>query len=148
MIFPEGTCFAPNEYDLIKKSNKAADANGLKPLVNHLTPRYRGSFLALAKLRSNLDAIYDVTCVYSGSFNEKKERTPAPELIGKNILTLANPVTQSNMLQQNIQHNVDFLLGKNREMYIHVKRIPIEDVPEDEALFKTWMHNLFIVKDE
>lgn len=94
VIFPEGTCFAPNEYDLIKKSNKAADANGLKPLVNHLTPRYRGSFLALAKLRSNLDAIYDVTCVYSGSFNEKKERTPAPELIGKNILTLANPVTQ------------------------------------------------------
>ncbi len=83
VIFPEGTCFAPNEYDLIKKSNKAADANGLKPLVNHLTPRYRGSFLALAKLRSNLDAIYDVTCVYSGSVNEKKERTPAPELIGK-----------------------------------------------------------------
>ncbi|KAI9558282.1 hypothetical protein GHT06_015035 [Daphnia sinensis] len=123
VIFPEGTCFAPNEYDLIKKSNKAADDNGLKPLLNHLTPRYRGSFLALAKLRSNLDAIYDVTCVYSGSVNDKKERIPAPELI-------------------------DFLLGKNSEMYIHVRRIPIEDVPEDEAQFKSWMHNLFTVKDE
>jgi hypothetical protein len=33
-------------------------------------------------------------------------------------------------------------------MYIHVRRIPIKDVPEDEAFFKTWMHNLFIVKDE
>lgn len=86
MIFPEGTCFAPNEYDLIKKSNKAADDNGLKPLVNHLIPRYRGSFLALAKLRSNLDAIYDVTCVYSGSVNDKKERIPAPELIGERTL--------------------------------------------------------------
>lgn len=85
MIFPEGTCFAPNEYDLIKKSNKAANENGLTPLVNHLTPRYRGTFLALAKLRRNLDAIYDVTCIYSGSLNDKNERTPAPELIGKSL---------------------------------------------------------------
>jgi hypothetical protein len=54
-----------------------------------LTPRYRGSFLALAKLRSNLDAIYDVTCVYSGSVNEKKERIPAPELIGKILISAA-----------------------------------------------------------
>lgn len=91
VIFPEGTCFAPNEYDLIKKSNKAADDNGVKPLVNHLTPRYRGSFLALEKLRSNLDAIYDVTCVYSGSLDSNKERTPAPELIGKDFFQLSSP---------------------------------------------------------
>ena len=50
-----------------------------------MTPHYRGSFLALEKLRGNLDAIYDVTCVYSGSVNEKNERTSAPELIGKSF---------------------------------------------------------------
>ena len=82
VIFPEGTCFGPTEFDLIKKSLKAANDSGLKPLANHLTPRYRGSFLALEKLRCNLDAIYDVTVVYSGSINEKKERISAPQLVG------------------------------------------------------------------
>lgn len=123
VIFPEGTCFDPKEFDLIKKSNKMAGDSGVKPLVNHLTPRHRGTFLALAKLRCNLDAVYDVTCVYSGSLNEKKERIPAPQL-------------------------VEFLLGKNPELHIHIKRIPIKDVPEDEVLFKKWMHDLFIEKDE
>jgi len=42
----------------------------------------------------------------------------------------------------------DFLLGKNRDLHIHVRRIPIEDVPEDETLFKKWMHDLFVLKDE
>ena len=42
----------------------------------------------------------------------------------------------------------DFLLGKNSEIYIHLKRIPIKDVPIEEALFKKWMHDLFVVKDE
>ena len=59
-----------------------ANDSGLKPLVNHLTPRSRGTFLALAKLRSNLDAVYDVTCVYSGSVNDKNERIPAPDIVG------------------------------------------------------------------
>lgn len=85
VIFPEGTCFDPKEFDLIKKSNKMAGDSGVKPLVNHLTPRHRGTFLALAKLRCNLDAVYDVTCVYSGSLNEKKERLPAPQLVGMSI---------------------------------------------------------------
>jgi len=123
VIFPEGTCFGPTEFDLIKKSLKAANDSGLKPLANHLTPRYRGSFLALEKLRCNLDAIYDVTVVYSGSINEKKERISAPQL-------------------------VDFLLGKSAELHIHIKRISIEDVPQDETDFKLWMHQLFLDKDE
>lgn len=33
-------------------------------------------------------------------------------------------------------------------MYLHVKRIPIEDVPVEETLFKKWMHDLFVGKDE
>jgi len=123
VIFPEGTCFGPTEYHLIKKSLKAANDSGLKPLVNHLTPRYRGTFLALSKLRCNLDAIYDVTVVYSGSMNEKNERVSSPQL-------------------------VDFLLGKSPELYIHVRRLPIADVPEDESEFKQWMHQLFLEKDE
>lgn len=123
VIFPEGTCFGPTEYHLIKKSLKAANDLGLKPLVNHLTPRYKGSFLALGKLRCNLDAIYDVTVVYSGSVNEKRDRAPAPQL-------------------------VDFLLGKSPKLHIHVRRIPIGDVPEGEMDFKNWMHQLFLEKDK
>ena len=34
------------------------------------------------KLRSNINAVYDVTCVYSGSVNEKNERIPAPDIVG------------------------------------------------------------------
>jgi len=123
VIFPEGTCFGPTEFHLIKKSLKAANDSGLKPLVHHLTPRYKGTFLALEKLRCNLDAVYDVTVVYSGAINEKRERNAAPQI-------------------------VDFLLGKSPELYINVKRIPIEDVPRDETDFKQWMHQLFVDKDE
>lgn len=33
-------------------------------------------------------------------------------------------------------------------MHIHVRRIPIDKVPEQESEFKSWMHELFIYKDQ
>ena len=44
--------------------------------------------------------------------------------------------------------SAEFLLGKNSEMHIHVRRIPVQEVPEDETVFKRWMHELFLTKDK
>ena len=82
-MFPEGTRFIPGKEDAIKKSQKAALSAGLKPLQYHLTPRYKGSFLVLEKLRNNLDAIYDITVVYSKTWDVNKQRSKAAQLIGE-----------------------------------------------------------------
>ena len=127
---------------MIKKSLKAASDLGFEPLENHLTPRSKGTLLTLSKLRANLDAIYDVTSVYSGSANEKKERLSAPHLVGNHLLVARPFHVYLTALR------LDFLLGKSKELQIHVRRIPIDDVPADETLFKRWMHDLFLAKDK
>ena len=83
VVFPEGTRFIPGKEDAIKKSQKAALSAGLKPLQYHLTPRYKGSYLVLEKLRNNLDAIYDITVVYSKTWDANKQRSKAAQLIGE-----------------------------------------------------------------
>lgn len=83
-MFPEGTRYIPEQSALISKSRQVAEKSGFKPLDHHLTPRYKGTYLALSHLRSSLDAVYDVTVVYSGSMDERGQRKKAPQLIGKN----------------------------------------------------------------
>lgn len=38
------------------------------------------------------------------------------------------------------------LYGKPIHAHLHIERIPVEKVPEDEAEAATWMHDLFVVK--
>jgi len=85
VMFPEGTRFIPEKVELIAKSQNLAQTAGLKPLYHHMTPRYKGTFLALNRLRDNLDAIYDVTIVYSGTLDANCNRRRAPHLIGRGI---------------------------------------------------------------
>ena len=42
----------------------------------------------------------------------------------------------------------DFLTGYSKQLHIHIKRIPISDVPEDEEQFKGFVINEFEEKDK
>jgi len=123
VLFPEGTFWDPLEPWLIEKSTKYALSMGIKPYNHHLTPRSRAAFLALQHLRCKLDAIYDITSVYAGSSDDNGNRLTAPGLL-------------------------DFLKGKSPEVQIHIRRIPLSEVPENEEKFKLWMQKVFIKKDK
>ena len=82
-MFPEGTRFNPECRTLIEKSEKIAKDAGLPVLKHHLTPKHRGSFMALQALHKNLDAIYNITAVYGSSVMPDGRRVQAPQLTGK-----------------------------------------------------------------
>ncbi|XP_077302646.1 1-acyl-sn-glycerol-3-phosphate acyltransferase gamma-like [Arctopsyche grandis] len=42
----------------------------------------------------------------------------------------------------------NLLYGKKVLCHLHIRRIPIEDVPETEAEASKWLHDLYIVKDK
>lgn len=80
-------------------------------------------WLAVKHMRTNLDAVYDVSVFYEGTVNPKTGvRSDAPQIN-------------------------DFLLGHCRRVHIKVRRIPMGDVPETEELFKPWLHQIFVEKD-
>lgn len=63
ILFPEGT--VPSDRTT-KKSAEYTSSKGLPPLKHVLLPRVRGLFLALKKLRSTVEVVYDITTVYGG----------------------------------------------------------------------------------
>lgn len=122
VMFPEGTFWDPKEPWVIAKSIKVALDLGIKPYNHHLTPRSKGTFLTLQHLRGSFDAIYDITSIYSGSIDKNGERLKTPGL-------------------------TDFLKGNSPALQIHIRRIPLSEVPEEETEFKRWMQKLFVEKD-
>ena len=63
ILFPEGT--VPSDRTT-KKSAEFIASRGLPPLKHVLLPRIRGLFLALKKLKSSVEIVYDITTAYSG----------------------------------------------------------------------------------
>ncbi|XP_013178209.1 PREDICTED: 1-acyl-sn-glycerol-3-phosphate acyltransferase gamma-like [Papilio xuthus] len=43
---------------------------------------------------------------------------------------------------------LSLLYGKPVHAHLYIQRIPVEDVPEDEAEASKWLHDLFVVKDK
>ncbi|XP_037076032.1 1-acyl-sn-glycerol-3-phosphate acyltransferase epsilon-like [Pollicipes pollicipes] len=123
VLFPEGTRYDPSKPEVIARSERLALASDLQPLQHHLTPKSKGTWLTLDKVRRHLDALYDVTVVYQGSYSHSQ---------GKRARTVAL---------------IDFLRGFCPAMHIHVRRIPMSEVPETEEAFQRWIHQLFQEKD-
>ncbi|XP_064101870.1 LOW QUALITY PROTEIN: 1-acyl-sn-glycerol-3-phosphate acyltransferase epsilon-like [Macrobrachium nipponense] len=122
VVFPEGTRYYPGHPKVIEKSEKYARDNNIQVLKHHLVPKTRGTWL-VTKILHAIDAIYDVSAFYEGSVNEEGIRGNAPQLIG-------------------------MLMGKCKKIHIHIRRIPMSEVPKDEEELKVWLHNLYIKKDE
>ncbi|XP_033645034.1 1-acyl-sn-glycerol-3-phosphate acyltransferase epsilon-like [Asterias rubens] len=126
-IFPEGTRYDPSNVELIKASRSFALKNGLAVTNHVLSPRIKAVNMCIQGLRGLADAVYDVTIAYSNTgeetaMEEYVERRPAPGM-------------------------PDFLQGKCPRLHIHLRRIAMETIPEDEESCHRWLHELFEEKD-
>ncbi|XP_037776426.1 1-acyl-sn-glycerol-3-phosphate acyltransferase epsilon-like isoform X4 [Penaeus monodon] len=123
VIFPEGTRYYPGNPDVIQKAEQYAKDNNLPVLKHHLVPKTRGMWLVSRQLHDKIDAIYDVSVFYDGTVNKQGIRGNAPQLI-------------------------DFLMGKCKKVHVHIRRIPMSEVPMEEEKVGKWLHQLYREKDE
>lgn len=123
VIFPEGTRFNPASVEILDKSRQFAEEQGLYPYSHLLTPRIRGLQMALDGLRSNLDAIYDVTVIYSNTIDNKGFRIKAPSMF-------------------------EMITGSCKQLHIHVNRIDISVVPKSNDDLKSWLFTIYQEKDK
>ncbi|CAG0913403.1 unnamed protein product [Notodromas monacha] len=145
VVFPEGTRYGlarkprstSNAIDNSAPLQLAAQQDGNLPdvkkegslrtpkveLKHHLTPKSRGTWLALQTLRQQTNAVYSASVVYDGCIDETGKRRVAPQILG-------------------------FLRRESKWIYIHLKRIPIDEVPSREADFQAWLDDLFTEKDK
>ncbi|XP_045158698.2 1-acyl-sn-glycerol-3-phosphate acyltransferase epsilon-like [Mercenaria mercenaria] len=123
VIFPEGTRMNPELPDVIERSRQTAIEQGIEPFKHVLVPKVKGLQLAVDKLQHHVDAIYDVTIAYGDSVQpETGCRIAAPGMI-------------------------EFLSLNNPALHIHFNKVPIQDVPKEEADLKQWLLNRFRQKD-
>lgn len=123
VIFPEGTRYTPNKRSVIEKSRNFAIQHGLQPFEHVLTPRIKGVKLALDYLRQKkLNAVYDVTIAYDQS-KLRNKRIEAPDMFS---YVCCPPRTK---------------------LFVHLKRIAIENVPVVEIEQEKWLHDRFAEKE-
>uniref|UniRef100_A0A914XSG5 Phospholipid/glycerol acyltransferase domain-containing protein n=1 Tax=Panagrolaimus superbus TaxID=310955 RepID=A0A914XSG5_9BILA len=123
-IFPEGTRFSRSKQSLIEISHDYAKKSGLYVPRYTLLPRAGAFTLALMELKDTVEFIYDVTIAY--------DQTRLPNRMG---------------LAPNMFEFVSSALG-SKGLHIHVRRIPISEVPLEKDATKQWLYDRFAQKDE
>jgi len=125
-IFPEGTRARPAK---IKESQEFAKSRGLPVLQHVLLPRTKGLLTVLGEddqtLRESVDGVLDVTIGYPS----KRE----------------NP--QSDKVRPSIG-DIFFDMGKTWPVHIHVRLIPISEVPTKNEDIEKWIFGVFEEKDK
>ncbi|WWC64009.1 uncharacterized protein I303_106615 [Kwoniella dejecticola CBS 10117] len=123
VLCPEGT--RRTSFKLLK-SQAFAREKGKHELKHVLFPRTKGFVSTVQALRdSHIKYVYDFTLLYQ-SPKQYKWRVPA----------LAE------------QLSCDDLAKKGYKYRIHVKRIPIDELPKDEETLKVWCEDLWKAKDD
>lgn len=115
----EGTRFTIQKLHAAHDFAKKRD---LKPLYEVLQPRTKGFISTVNALRGNAEAVYDITIGYQQS--EKRELCPS-------------------FRQMYWTPGIN-----NRIIHVHQRRIPLEDVPQDEEELRKWIYTLYEQKDE
>ncbi|XP_039196925.1 1-acyl-sn-glycerol-3-phosphate acyltransferase epsilon isoform X3 [Crotalus tigris] len=123
VIFPEGTRYNPELPKVIADSQSYADKEGLTVLKHVLTPRVKAIHVAVNSIKNYLDAVYDVTVAYEGTVDHKGQRKVAPSM-------------------------TDFLCKECPRIHIHIERIELKDIPEEQMFMRRWLHERFEVKDK
>ncbi|PIK59635.1 putative 1-acyl-sn-glycerol-3-phosphate acyltransferase epsilon isoform X1 [Apostichopus japonicus] len=127
IVYPEGTRFKPKEPGLLLASRQFAENQGLPVLHQVLSPRYKATYLMVQGLKGHAQAIYDVTIAYSGDLFRMPDGT---------------------ILRETAPSMGDFLSGKCKQVHIHLRRIPMDGIPDDENEFQRWLHGVFQDKDK
>ncbi|WVW79368.1 hypothetical protein I302_101336 [Kwoniella bestiolae CBS 10118] len=125
VLCPEGTRRTNTK---LLKSQAFAREKGKQELKHVLFPRTKGFLSTVQALRdSHIKYIYDLTLLY---------RSPGSEKNKWKVPSLAE------------QLNCKDLSRKGYKYKVHVKRIPISELPEDEDSLKVWCEILWKAKDD
>ncbi|XP_034040513.1 1-acyl-sn-glycerol-3-phosphate acyltransferase epsilon [Thalassophryne amazonica] len=122
VIFPEGTRYNPELKNVIAASQAFATKEGLPILKHTLTPRTKASHIAIETMKGHLDAVYDVTVAYEGTWDADGQRKPAPSM-------------------------PEFLCKECPRVHIHFERVDIKEIPAEPMFFRKWLHGRFEIKD-
>eukprot|EP01128_Nolandella_sp_AFSM9_P006339 TRINITY_DN3230_c0_g1_i1.p1 TRINITY_DN3230_c0_g1~~TRINITY_DN3230_c0_g1_i1.p1 ORF type:complete len:160 (+),score=26.37 TRINITY_DN3230_c0_g1_i1:181-660(+) len=99
-----------------------------KPVLKHcLLPRTKGFVATIRGLRGRVDAVYDITLAYGDPINDPRSRVVPPSTLG---LALSK-----------------FLIAPI-DVYTHVRRFPIDEIPTDEAEIAQWVTDRWVEKDQ
>eukprot|EP00184_Porphyridium_aerugineum_P004458 CAMPEP_0184705248 /NCGR_PEP_ID=MMETSP0313-20130426/33763_1 /TAXON_ID=2792 /ORGANISM="Porphyridium aerugineum, Strain SAG 1380-2" /LENGTH=367 /DNA_ID=CAMNT_0027166543 /DNA_START=38 /DNA_END=1141 /DNA_ORIENTATION=+ len=94
-------------------------------VLNHvLQPRVKGFISMVHELRPVTSAVYDITIGYKEDPNTKEPTPPFTTYL------------------------LDYCQGQDRIIHVHQRRIPMNEVPEDEDELKNWIYKLYTEKDE
>ncbi|PXF45184.1 putative 1-acyl-sn-glycerol-3-phosphate acyltransferase 5 [Gracilariopsis chorda] len=115
----EGTRFTHAKRQNAVEFAKKRD---LKVLEEVLQPRTKGFISTVHALRTNAQAVYDITIGYTQSENGDMDPT-----FKQMYLTPAR---------------------KDRVIHVHQRRIPLSDLPQDDEELKNWVYRLYEQKDE
>lgn len=97
-------------------------------LHQSLTPRYRGTYLAIHNLHEYLESVYDVTIAY--------ECTRKPGLDGKGFVRTRAPGM------------IDFILSYSPRLHVNIRKLSIGDLPhEDTQEVTRWLHSCYERKE-
>ncbi|KAK8844051.1 hypothetical protein IAR55_006845 [Kwoniella newhampshirensis] len=122
VLYPEGTRRTPYK---VLRSKAYAKAND-KPELDHLLfPRTKGFAATVRALKtSHIQHLYDLTFLYT---SPKSDQYQVPSLAE--------------------QLSCDDLAKAGYKLRIHVRRIPLIDLPEDEEGLKQWCEDAWARKD-
>ncbi|CAF1093034.1 unnamed protein product [Adineta steineri] len=126
VIFPEGTRYNPEKnQDAIERSREFAQKKGVLPFDHVLYPRTGATIAAINALKDKLDAVYDITVVYSPTYDKNRQiRLAASSMI-------------------------EYLQDQTKELHIHISRIPMNSIPhETNEQISDWLYQRFIIKDQ
>jgi len=138
-IFPEGTFHDGADPTLVERTQKFAKENGLSVLEYLLTPRVRGFYACTSNLRGHAEYIVDQTIAFTGN----KDRSQVPYYTAK-------PLSDATRVMPDA---ADLLAYRGPEhVHIHIRLIPLADVPTDEAgakqfLMKVWDEKETLLRD-
>nr|XP_035153002.1 1-acyl-sn-glycerol-3-phosphate acyltransferase delta isoform X1 [Callithrix jacchus] len=135
LIHCEGTRFTEKKHEI---SMQVARAKGLPSLKHHLLPRTKGFAITVRSLRNV------VCCALPSPVESRPCGLPHQE-------TSLNPVSSADQLCDPGNNENPTLLGvlngKKYHADLYVRRIPLEDIPEDDAKCSAWLHKLYQEKD-
>ncbi|KAK7504076.1 hypothetical protein BaRGS_00004808 [Batillaria attramentaria] len=124
VVFPEGTRFNPELKDVISSSREFSRKQGTSELSNVLYPRAKATQVCAEELKDYVSCMYDITIAYNNTRDvETGRRTASPGM-------------------------PDFLSGHTSKVHIHISKIPVQEIPEEEEQFKLWLHHRFQLKEK
>lgn len=115
----EGTRFT---HEKLKAAHDFAKKRDLRVLDHVLQPRTKGFISTVHALRGSAKAVYDVTIGYQES--DEKEMQPTFKQ-----MYFTPPISK-------------------RVIHVHQRRIPLDQVPQDDEELKKWVYRLYEQKDD